>query len=680
MFMNGSEALDQVAGAGLELAHALVELHASQGAATDEELVARLRVLGGVLRFVEGALLHTAGEVQQRSSSPDRGARMTTRVGCRTVAEVIERAAGVSGRTARQWARAAGLITQPTDLSGTVLPGLFPAVAEAARCGGLGADGVLAIAGVLNDAAPRIGVAAVHEAEQFLVDLARGGHTTSGVEADADSDGPAEGTHLSAAWNVSCPASDLHAMSQAVLMRIDPDGVEPAERVAMLKRGITLGAPIGGLVPIRGALLPETAAQLQLLLDAYNNPSAPPIPESSGSSECDSVPARVVDAAGAGAGSRAGAGAGVGSGAGAGVGSGAGAGIGAGAGPAGACISAADVGLTAGSADAVHAAVADLPPASVRFRDSTQVLMSHHSDADAQPCVCGAREANAALVAAAAVTPAGAGAGAGVDAGANDRGRDWSAPSSPDSMAESETRIACVCLPSRADDRRTPAQKRHDALSAMLRIAAESGRAPTLHGHAPTLLVRLNGSALERHADAVQGSDAQVSGQLGTDARAGDARQDRSHAGVSHPAAQAELAGLEIPITVATALRITCTGGVQHLHYDTNQAITAISSEARIFTPTQRRAINDRDRECIIPGCHVPATWCEHHHVTEWANGGPTHTSNGVAICFHHHRTLEQAGWRIRIRAGVPEVQAPLLWDPDQRWIRKPHHHEPLRS
>lgn len=577
--MNGSEALDQVTSAGLELAQALAELPVSQGAATDEELVARLRVLGGVLRFVEGALLHTVGEVQQRSSSADRGARMTTRIGCRTVAEVIERAAGVNGRTARQWVRAAGLIMQPTDLSGAVLPGLFPAVAEAARCGVLGTDGILAIAGVLNDAAPRISVAAIHEAEQFLVDLARGAHTGTDVASSGDPGDSAEGTHPSAAWNVSCPAADLHAMSQAVLARIDPDGVEPAERVAMLKRGITLGAPVGGLVPIRGALLPETAAQLQLLLDAYNNPSAPPIPEALATTE-----------GGTG------------------------------------------TGAEADADDSVGAS----SPSGVRFRDSSQTLTSPADDADALPCVCGARDAN----------------------------------------GEPRFTMACVCLPSRADDRRTPAQKRHDALSAVLRIAAESGRAPTLQGHAPTLLVRITSETLLEHAVERWSSNAHARERRSADVHAAD----NHSAGLIHAAAQAELAGLEVPISVATALRITCTGGVQHVHYDANHAIMAISSEARIFTPTQRRAINDRDRECIIPGCHVPATWCEHHHVTEWADGGPTHTSNGVAICFHHHRTLEQSGWRIRIRDGVPEVQAPLLWDPDQRWIRKPHHWEISRQ
>ncbi|MCD2497708.1 HNH endonuclease signature motif containing protein [Microbacterium nymphoidis] len=619
MFMYGSEALDQVTGAGLELAEALAALPASQDAATDEELIARLRVLGGVLRFVEGALLQTVGEVQQRSSSADRGARMTTRIGCRTVAEVIERAVGASGRTARQWVRAAGLITQPTDLSGAVVPGLFPAVADAARCGVLGTDGILAIAGVLNNAASRIDAAAVHEAEQFLVDLARGAHAVTDVAASADRDGSAAGKHPGAAWNVCYPASDLDAMSRAVLARIDPDGVEPAERIAMLKRGITLGTPVGGLVPIRGALLPEAAAQLQLLLDAYNNPAAPPIPLPFAMSPGGLDAPRVAGAADEDADGTGG-----------------------------------EPGTSPADVEAVIGApVLPLPRGGVYFRESTPTLMSPDSDVDAPPCVCGARDVNAAHA---------------------EHDSRW-----PGAGAEAGSAMACVCVPSRADDRRTPPQKRHDALSAILRIAAESGRAPALQGHAPTLLVRIHSAALRRRAGAPHDSGAHAGEGVGTDARVEAEHCNSGLTGDSLAVAHAEVSGLEMPISIATALRITCTGGVQHIHYDANQAVTAISSEARIFTPRQRRAINDRDRECIIPGCHVPATWCEHHHVTEWASGGPTHTSNAVAICFHHHRTLEQAGWRIRIREGVPEVQAPLLWDPDQRWIRKPHHRRDIR-
>ncbi|WP_208636579.1 HNH endonuclease signature motif containing protein, partial [Microbacterium phyllosphaerae] len=96
--------------------------------------------------------------------------------------------------------------------------------------------------------------------------------------------------------------------------------------------------------------------------------------------------------------------------------------------------------------------------------------------------------------------------------------------------------------------------------------------------------------------------------------------------------------------------------------------IIGISTTDRVFTVHQRRAIVARDKECLIPGCHVPASWCEIHHVVEHARGGPTHTDNGVPLCWWHHRSLGTSGWEIRMDDGIPQVRGPRWWDPEQRW------------
>jgi hypothetical protein len=61
----------------------------------------------------------------------------------------------------------------------------------------------------------------------------------------------------------------------------------------------------------------------------------------------------------------------------------------------------------------------------------------------------------------------------------------------------------------------------------------------------------------------------------------------------------------------------------------------------RLFTGEQRRAIIARDRECIWPGCRVPARWCEIHHLQWWERDhGSTSVDNGGLTCsFHHHET-----------------------------------------
>ncbi|WP_369816480.1 HNH endonuclease signature motif containing protein, partial [Agromyces sp. Root81] len=64
----------------------------------------------------------------------------------------------------------------------------------------------------------------------------------------------------------------------------------------------------------------------------------------------------------------------------------------------------------------------------------------------------------------------------------------------------------------------------------------------------------------------------------------------------------------------------------------------------------------------------MPAAWCEIHHVTPDAHGGPTHTDNGVLLCWYHHRSIDTSGWAIRMRHGVPEIRPPSWLDPGGRW------------
>nr|WP_237768034.1 HNH endonuclease signature motif containing protein [Serinicoccus sp. CNJ-927] len=62
----------------------------------------------------------------------------------------------------------------------------------------------------------------------------------------------------------------------------------------------------------------------------------------------------------------------------------------------------------------------------------------------------------------------------------------------------------------------------------------------------------------------------------------------------------------------------------------------------RLVTPGQRRALAHRDGGCTFPGCHVPATWCDAHHVVHWARGGPSDLSNYALLCPRHHTWVHQ--------------------------------------
>jgi hypothetical protein len=185
--------------------------------------------------------------------------------------------------------------------------------------------------------------------------------------------------------------------------------------------------------------------------------------------------------------------------------------------------------------------------------------------------------------------------------------------------------------PRKVIDPRSPAQKRHDALAAALAIAARHDEMPTLSGAAPTLVVHVEAKDLA----------------AGT--------------------GWATLPGSEAPVPLSVAGHTACTGAIQRVLFDEGR-IVGITTTDRVFNVHQRRAIIARDRECLIPGCHVPASWCEIHHVTEHARRGPTDTDNGVPLCWWHHRSLDHSGWEIRMNAGLPQIRGPAWWDPVQQW------------
>jgi hypothetical protein len=56
-----------------------------------------------------------------------------------------------------------------------------------------------------------------------------------------------------------------------------------------------------------------------------------------------------------------------------------------------------------------------------------------------------------------------------------------------------------------------------------------------------------------------------------------------------------------------------------------------------------------RDRRCRFPGCDRKAAYCDAHHVVWYSDGGPTSLSNLVMLCRRHHRRLHRPGWTAKI-------------------------------
>lgn len=65
----------------------------------------------------------------------------------------------------------------------------------------------------------------------------------------------------------------------------------------------------------------------------------------------------------------------------------------------------------------------------------------------------------------------------------------------------------------------------------------------------------------------------------------------------------------------------------------------------RIASPDQRIVLYAHDRGCTYPGCDAPGYWCEVHHCDEWVAGGATDADNLTFACAPHHK-LAGRGWR----------------------------------
>jgi hypothetical protein len=63
----------------------------------------------------------------------------------------------------------------------------------------------------------------------------------------------------------------------------------------------------------------------------------------------------------------------------------------------------------------------------------------------------------------------------------------------------------------------------------------------------------------------------------------------------------------------------------------------------RTISRRLRRALEHRDRCCVVPGCG--ATRGLHaHHLRHWEDGGPTELDNLVLLCPYHHRLNHRGG------------------------------------
>nr|WP_280139621.1 HNH endonuclease signature motif containing protein [Nocardioides lianchengensis] len=122
-------------------------------------------------------------------------------------------------------------------------------------------------------------------------------------------------------------------------------------------------------------------------------------------------------------------------------------------------------------------------------------------------------------------------------------------------------------------------------------------------------------------------------------------------------------------MTAGEARRLACTANLVPAVLGAKSEILDLGRSQRLYNRSQRRAMGLRDRECRAEGCHVPAPWCEAHHLTPWSAGGRTDLDDGVLLCSRHHHHIHD-----------PAYDAEHLLEGKFRFHRKPRDTEPPGS
>ena len=232
---NLAAALERV---GDDLAEAAGDLFADDAARrlTDTDVLEVMAAAARIVRAAEALLIETTGQVCDRSDGRPAGDRMTTRFGCRSVGEMVQRTTRASRLRAGDLVKAARAVLQPVAVTtGELLPAPLPMMRAALAAGDVGVDGMVAVCGPILSCAS--GVAGRLAADEEIAASARG--------EGADAAPPA------------C-AEELRALATVWAMYLDQDGAEPREARAMRKRGLSIGPCHDGLHPCAAAFSPRS--------------------------------------------------------------------------------------------------------------------------------------------------------------------------------------------------------------------------------------------------------------------------------------------------------------------------------------------------------------------------------------------------------------------------------------
>jgi len=194
----------------------------------------------------------------------------------------------------------------------------------------------------------------------------------------------------------------------------------------------------------------------------------------------------------------------------------------------------------------------------------------------------------------------------------------------PVAGARFKTALDGVMGPRARGDERPPSQRRADALDELVTRVLDSGQLPVRGGQRPHLTVTASLETL-----------------------------------CGEPGAPAALLDWGFPISSRALRRIADDAEITPILVNAKGDPLHVGRRYRTATRKMRKALAERDRHCVWPGCDRPPEWSQGDHIEPWARGGKTEIEGMRLLCGPHNRRLTR-GWRLeRLPDGSYVVRPP---------------------
>ncbi|TDU87744.1 HNH endonuclease [Kribbella voronezhensis] len=115
-------------------------------------------------------------------------------------------------------------------------------------------------------------------------------------------------------------------------------------------------------------------------------------------------------------------------------------------------------------------------------------------------------------------------------------------------------------------------------------------------------------------------------------------------------------------LSAGAVRRLACDAEIIPIVLDTDSAPLDVGRAKRLITPAMRKALNLRDKGCVV--CGAAPIYCDAHHIISWLDGGPTSIDNLALFCRAHHTDVDKGHYTVTITNGTVHLTRPTWADP----------------